>query len=259
MLSKPKSTKVKIVSILSEEWPLTAKEIYSRIGKQGSITYQAVFKEVKHLLEEGILEEKEKKYSISKNWVDSEFTQISNLRMALKGIDLPATTLHFNSLFEVDKFLFGAAESISDPGQKKDLFMFWHHFWIPLFLSRKEYSSAKETILKFKSHPVTPANTPLDRWCAEFWTKHGSNIHTFVKGNNFCDVAVVDDIVLSVYYPESIRKELDDFFNSVESISDMKYGKLIKIFEKKVDIPVTVIIDQKIADILKAKIKAIAK
>ena len=70
-LSAAKSTKDQIISLLSENWPLSAKEIYNRLQREqaSEITYQAVHKTLGEMSEEGILTKEEKGYRISDSWI----------------------------------------------------------------------------------------------------------------------------------------------------------------------------------------------
>ena len=53
-----KNTKGNIVQALSEEWPLTAKQLHNALKRRYSSasTYQAVHKAAKELVEEGVLQ-----------------------------------------------------------------------------------------------------------------------------------------------------------------------------------------------------------
>ena len=65
------STKSTIIGILSEQWPISTREIYSKFQKQTnkSLTYQAVFKAIQELVSEGIIQKDSKKYLLNKTWV----------------------------------------------------------------------------------------------------------------------------------------------------------------------------------------------
>jgi len=66
---KSKSVKDMTISILASEWPLSTKQIYNRVKKTGlSVSYQAVHKSLKELLEKNVIEKKRKKYKISLEW-----------------------------------------------------------------------------------------------------------------------------------------------------------------------------------------------
>jgi predicted transcriptional regulator len=68
---KQADTRDHIVSILMENWPLTTKTIYSLLTKRHgqSLTYQAVHKTVKQLLQQGIVVHYNKKYYLNSEWI----------------------------------------------------------------------------------------------------------------------------------------------------------------------------------------------
>ncbi|MDD5162914.1 MAG: hypothetical protein PHD95_01770 [Candidatus ainarchaeum sp.] len=68
---KQADTRDHIVSILTENWPLTTKTIYSLLTKrQGiAITYQAVQKTLKNLLAQEIVVHYNKKYYLNSEWI----------------------------------------------------------------------------------------------------------------------------------------------------------------------------------------------
>ncbi len=77
--SQENSTKEIIVSILCYEWPLTIKQIHNRIVRTHGFncSYQAVFKQVKELVQKKVLKENGKQYKINEKWIESvhEFTE----------------------------------------------------------------------------------------------------------------------------------------------------------------------------------------
>ena len=66
-------TKKLIVSVLTREWPLSAKQIYARLNQGHGLgcTYQAVHKQLREMELMRILEKQERGYLISEKWLDS--------------------------------------------------------------------------------------------------------------------------------------------------------------------------------------------
>ncbi len=65
------STKQKIIDLLSNEYPLTAKNIHNRLQKQYSaeITYQGVHKTIKEMETQKIVERKKNGYLLNIEWI----------------------------------------------------------------------------------------------------------------------------------------------------------------------------------------------
>ncbi len=70
--SKKRPLKNLIIYTLVSEWPLTVRRIYNKLKSNNEIdvTYQAVFKTVKELVEKDVLVEKDKKYMINVGWIN---------------------------------------------------------------------------------------------------------------------------------------------------------------------------------------------
>ena len=62
-----------VIAILSSEWPLSLKCIHYRVTKKYSmpVSFQAAYKAVNKLREEGILIKDESLYLLSPQWLDS--------------------------------------------------------------------------------------------------------------------------------------------------------------------------------------------
>ena len=67
------NSKEKIIQLLSENWPLTGKEVYNRLMHEYSheITYQGVHKALAELSEENIVEKNGSKYLLNHDWIDT--------------------------------------------------------------------------------------------------------------------------------------------------------------------------------------------
>lgn len=70
--SKRRPLKNLIIYTLVSEWPLTIRRIYNKLKTNNGVdvTYQAVFKTVKELVEKDVLVEKDKKYMINIGWIN---------------------------------------------------------------------------------------------------------------------------------------------------------------------------------------------
>ena len=78
-----KSTKDLIIDILSYSWPLTTRKIYNLIKRKGlSVTYQAVHKSIKELLDQGIVIKQNKEYQLNIEWIKKRHEFIEKLKYA---------------------------------------------------------------------------------------------------------------------------------------------------------------------------------
>ncbi len=69
--TKKRGAREAIISILSREFPMTIKKLYNKAKKEYNfgVTYQAVFKLVKGMVDDDILEKLDNEYKLNINWV----------------------------------------------------------------------------------------------------------------------------------------------------------------------------------------------
>lgn len=72
-LGKNRNMRNMIVLILAVEWPLTIAQIYKRLVRSYGIScsYQAVFRQVKEMLAEGLLTADNTGYRLNEDWLQS--------------------------------------------------------------------------------------------------------------------------------------------------------------------------------------------
>jgi len=247
------STKNEIISVLTEKWPLSAKEIYNQAQNKFNlnVSYQAIHKTIKQLEDENILKRDEIGYKLNQEWIDKAKVFSEQLSEAYntpigQNIVLP-------TLYEVDKFLLKMLlENPPKGGEKPFLGLHWCHFWIPLFISIREYNSIKENMPKFNLYALSRGNTKIDDWCANFWEEYGVKKKIGVDCAAIADLVIYKDTVVEVFYPVDIKKELDKFFEKAKGIEDLNIQYLFdNIFQKQTKINIVIHKNQELADQLK--------
>jgi hypothetical protein len=237
-----------IILSLSEEWPLTARQIYAKIRSQtsSSITYQGVHKAVKQLEANGILSSKDNRYQVDLAWLKelglfSDLVRRKYLKRVSEESSMDKMSFVFDTLREADEFLMDIMEEF-DPPPGMPLHLCWNHYWIPLFLKHETYRKMKKAIERLETYSITPANTPLDKWCYDYWGKKGlKNKKIGAKMSSDYSVIVFGDVVIQLYYPAEITTALDRVFAKAQSPLDVDMDALFEnVFEKKTRIPVII-------------------
>ena len=104
-LSDNRKTRKLIIDILETRYPLTVKDIFDEISKRNpKMTYQAVHKMCKSLVNEGILSEEESRYLINNDWVRG-IADFANRVSARYGIKLNGTSLNSLSSLQKDQMI----------------------------------------------------------------------------------------------------------------------------------------------------------
>ena len=147
-----------IIKILSNEWPLSAKEIYSRVQKinQKSISYQAIHKTIKQLVNNGtLIKDHNKKLQLSIEWITNIEKYSSNLRSAyldkqktnLKDLYKESqASLTFENPLELGSFLCNTYFNYPNPKNKCTVLHLFHNY-PPIGMPVKDMLILKQSII----------------------------------------------------------------------------------------------------------------
>jgi len=255
-LNSASSTKEQIISVLSNEFPLTAKSLFNHVNKaNGGVSYQAVHKALQELEAIKIVEKGSNGYLLSVKWMDASQAMLDSLRakyFPFSG-DLPTkSNLVFESIAELDAFLIKVfLKLLHSRNDKPVLCLQWSHFWLPLF-EKEDYLHSRELGKFSKAYCLSMGDTPIDRWCSEFWDKNQMKTKTGCDIATTSDVIVFEDIVIEVFYPPEIRKMLDEVYNNTKKVGELNVDDFFeKVFQKKTKIPVIITKNKLVADQLR--------
>lgn len=259
--SKPANSKDAVISVLAEEWPLTLKGIFYKVKKKYhyGATYQALFKAVKELLEEGVLLEKEKRYEINIEWVKKlqSFTDIietnyyakerihsfSGITESNKNEDI--LVLNFESIFDAEKYLYYFMKSVLFKTKGDDIFYCTNNEWRPIFYLRAEYNYYRRLQKRgHRFHILCSGNSYMEKICAEFYKSIGANF-VFTKEKFSTDSLVFGDYFISIFIPETLKADIKSM------LSGKKIKSLIGVLENKSTIRVVITKDKALAESFK--------
>jgi hypothetical protein len=244
-VGKPKTVKDAIISILVEKWPLSTRKLHNNVRRMDiTATYQAVHKALKELEGDKIVSKSGKEYTINNNWLENV---INFGREAKKSYSegcnnktKEMSNLTLNSICEVDMFLADFIKGLDNGQEKETVCINWNHYWVPLFLDKQLYAQFRELASAADIYSISYSDTPIDRWCHEFWKKTPIKPKIAPESQK-SDFIVYKDSVMQIFYPEFLKKELDRIFSSAKDIKDLDVDALFKnVFQRKVIIPVTV-------------------
>jgi hypothetical protein len=269
-LNEKSTTKDYIVSILGYDWPLTIKKVYNLIKKRYgyNVTYQATYKAINELKSAGVIEQKEDGYQINLKWLKNlhGYTEVvetnyytKNRLKLIEGIkdakrEGNINILTFETFFDVEKYLYYLQKHYILSSKSKETVCVHHtHEWRPLFYLRAEYNwinKLKES--GHKTYVLCAGNTPVDKWCADFYKSIGCNIKLNVNCASICELMVFGDIVIQVYLPSGIKKYLEKQFSKINDMGKVNQKLLIEnVFEKKTDIKMIINKDAELAEQIK--------
>src|SRR3989344_5663546 len=178
-------TKEKIIELLSNRWPLTAKKIYRSLLKEYnlSITYQAIHKSLQELIQNSILEKTKEGYQISKEWIKNlgnfshkieEELENTNEKKEIKTMQ----KLTFENHSKFIKFTIDFMEQIIKKENKLNIIFHYRHVPYPNVLSKEDILKLKPIMPKIKWTILSKNSTPSDLWHAKLWKKLGVQVKT---------------------------------------------------------------------------------
>ncbi len=253
-LGKPKNVKDAIISILTNEWPLSAKKIYFRVRNKGmAVSYQAVHKSISDLVTDNVLQRTERNYRIDHMWINKLHDFSSSLDY--KYSDFPiGDNMVFNSLRDMDFFIISMMEKMIITGEMEIHCSHWGHTWWPLFASRKEYSILKKIPNPKQLYITCNSDGVVARWCKKIYENIGININVGICIEDNFDFMIYGNMVIQMYLPYELRNEINNAF-SVNSIHDIDVDKIFtNIFEKETKINLIIIKNNDVANIFRRRI-----
>jgi cellulose synthase/poly-beta-1,6-N-acetylglucosamine synthase-like glycosyltransferase len=258
-LGKPRTVKDAIISVLSQDWPLTAKKIFVKVKNMNlDISYQAVHKTIQELLESEILVKQGKEYELNLEWLNKIENFGSNVSTKYEtGQRQPMETLIergiINLNFETFKHLSEFSLPIfvaecPNPENKIGICNF-SHIYPMLGYSEKVYKDMKTLCLKYKFYSLCKYDTALDRWFADFFRKVGKKVKLGVNYGGEYDVIVVGDYVMQIFFTKEFKRDLDKLYKNTTNVGEVDLNELLShVLEKRTDINVVIFKSPKVAD-----------
>ena len=243
-------TKEKIIELLSNRWPLTAKKIYRSLLKEYnlSITYQAIHKSLQELIQNSILEKTKEGYQISKEWIKNlgNFSKKIEEELSSEKQKKEIKTMQkfiFENHSEFVKFTIDFMEETIKKEKKLKITFLYRHVPYPNVISREDIQRLKSIMPKTKWTILSRYSTPLDLWHAKLWKNFG----VFAKtGADISEdrVIIINNHIIHAYVPNKSIKKWDDSYainkasefditETMEAISNSKFKTIATLFEDK--------------------------
>ncbi len=225
-------TKDLVLVILSESFPLSIKELYSKVSRQGNnVTYQAVHKVVQNLIETDIVEKNGKGIQLSKKWIDRvkdyAFT-VDTVYTKGKNHRLPTEfTKPYSVIFDdLSAYVVWLAENFRDGNftRKKPMpvfGIFYHAIW-PLRFNFKDFELLREMTSNCRTKGISVCDDPLDKWVCNHYKLGGvagfkTGVPIKTKENHF---SVGDIVVRAKFSPKTIAF-MDDVYSRIGDLKQL--------------------------------------
>jgi DNA-binding PadR family transcriptional regulator len=237
------SIKDNIITLLSNEPPLTIKEIHSRISKNKTISYQAIFKTLKQLDSDGVLEKKGTKYIISQKWIEQLKKFVNNLSEKTNYTQISESQImEFDTLylfFETMLDLFSSDILFKECSHKFGGGII-RHLWWPLSFNDRQFEKFKYMGTAHDSYLVTTQNTNIDYLLKSYYEKTGfKGVKLGVDYKSEEDIVTVGDYVIQIFFEPQMKDRIDKLYSNAQDLADaIKNDILEEILSKKTKIKV---------------------
>jgi DNA-binding PadR family transcriptional regulator len=242
-----KSLKDQIITLLVEEKGLNAKEIYSKVIKGKTVSYQAIHKTLTELVSQGVLEKKHSTYQINEQWIKELKIFVNNFEQKNNAIN---TTESAEQTIEYDKlytFLESMLQLMSSDILYKDCTHKYgggilQHLWWPLSFDDIQYQKFKHMGGAYDSYIVVPSNTPVDKWLKSYYEKTGFKgilLNADYKIED--DLAIVGDYLIYIFFTPELKNKINQLYSNTDMSQAINKGILETILMEKTKIKVTII------------------
>lgn len=256
LLPVESATKERIIEILSEQWPYTAKKMYHTLTKKHtlSVTYQAVHKSLRELSERGVLEKGEEGYQLSEKWLTDlgEFSKKTKNRYEHLGQAREVKVIHkmvFHKNIDFVRFHIGFLESLAQRVEKLSVTFHFRHVPYPFKMSVEEIQKIVSLFPRVKWTILSRNSTPLDQLFAKYWRNLGVEVEVGVETASD-SMIINNDYIVQLIYPKEAMKGWDEMF-AINPPEQFDVKKLTdSITEPSYKFTVLIIKDKDIADLL---------
>ncbi|MBI2530140.1 MAG: hypothetical protein HYW05_03275 [Candidatus Diapherotrites archaeon] len=234
--TKQNTTKDAIISILSQEWPLSAKEIYGRTKRQLSlnVSYQAIHKSLKQLEENRIIYRAGAKYELNKDWISNikkfstNLEKLYNKEGMIYDIDpnfKGTIKLEFNDFSVLSVFIAELLANRILAGDSDPTAIAWfrHMYW-PLRFNFKDFAILQGVARNCKkTYAIVSLASPFDKWLQKQFLRAGvSNVKIGTKEQLFDDSLYVQgDCIIEVVSSAETKQILDEVYNRNKNLTDL--------------------------------------
>jgi len=259
VLGKKGSSRNSVLSVLSKQWPLSAKELHREVNKisASEVSYQAVHQLVNLLEEDGVLEKQGSKFLISKNYIEELKRTGSELEQAYsveKKPELKTEQKTFNSVIDLGRFIL--FEFYNYPKAKEvPTVCHWHAMYSLIGLSKQEIAQMKKQTKDKKFWVLCQGKSFVDSFLANAFEQFGVKVKLGVPCAFTCDLIVVGDFIMEIYYEPEHKKIWKKMWENTKNIHDFDLNKELDSMFGKHPIRVVIFEDASVAEQIREQAK----
>ncbi|MBU2100288.1 hypothetical protein KKG83_03835 [Candidatus Micrarchaeota archaeon] len=264
--TRPQEQKITdvIIDILSNEFPLTVKQVYIRLKRNHgvNVSYQAVHKHIKQMIENKVLSKDGNDLFINYSWIKKLSNYAKSLESAIgREKDDGSRIIILDSFvacgqFLINDFMGNETGKYQNP-ENKDCVCMWNHAWPIVGASQEEHEKMKKMFSKTIHWNVCAQNTFLDKVTANYVAKIGKKVVLNQKGSMNVDTFTEGDYIMQVHLPEKLKKDMHQLYMKVKSEKDFDMKEMLEFGSKNYGIRIVIFKNKQLADSLREEAKKI--
>ncbi|HIG98778.1 TPA: hypothetical protein HA231_05135 [Candidatus Woesearchaeota archaeon] len=246
--SSRQTTKERVVEILGEFWPLTARKLYLKLKKRYGFmsTYQAAYRAVTELLTQDVLVKEGKNYSLSPEWIERMVNVTDSLldKYTQAGRINPSVSLQkltFQSIGDAWDFIISKASSGFFGTSSHCYLQVPRLFPVPLSDSQKAVMA--QFLQKTKTTVFCRRKGPLEKLVSNYLSHLGASVHIGVSCAQPTNSLIIGTSVVSMHvlYTETDYARLSTLYNSIKNILSVNiFKKFSSIMQEKRRVVITI-------------------
>ncbi|MBU2476150.1 hypothetical protein KKG83_01630 [Candidatus Micrarchaeota archaeon] len=229
------STKQKIIDLLSNEYPLPAKSIHSRLQRLYSteISYQGVHKLLKEMEDHKIIERRKQEYLLSLEWIQKskkmmervEQKYLQNQKIVIPEDFSGSIEIEFDSMTElyVSAAALLASRQLFKGSQDPKVVATLEYGWWPFKFKFEQVELLyRMSNANPKGKCIIRTKTSFGEWIQSQYGKVGgvcAPIGTAIDINE--DLIVQENYLIEVKYAEETKKIIKHYYNKWKGLNDM--------------------------------------
>lgn len=261
-VNEKSSTRDKIISILVSHSGENTKKINSILKKQFSlnVTYQAIHKTLKQMVEEGIIKYENKGYIISKLWIESLSQFISQIKSVSESKSKESThyiisptleTIECDTFQEMLKYFFQFREEYfnkidSIPFDKRIICYHGPHMQVAINQPRAEYEFMDRLEQnKTQVFCLIKGKTLVDKWNERFYNSQKTQSYLVKTGANcssISEVWIYPDKLVEIFFSDKLWTYFNDLYINIKKIEDINFSKVIEKLYEYNDVPIKILV-----------------
>ncbi|MBU0662073.1 hypothetical protein KJ891_01305 [Candidatus Micrarchaeota archaeon] len=259
-----------IVSVLSTEWPLSTKEIFSRLKRTHAYegTYQAAHKTITQAVEGGMLVREGKGYALSREWIDGvkKFGADIDSAYSTNGVKINPENFEGSAHLKFDRFIMFGQFLVNEffakfpnPKRKAGVCNMEHCYAI-IGASDKEHESLRKAMGRYSHYGLCKGNTFFDQWCTNYLRNMGKTQVNGVEYSVGDETFVVGDFVMQAFFAPELKERIDRIYGKIKCPEDIDMKEYFDtILNRKTEINVLITKSPSLADAIRHEVIGICE